>query len=161
MTTDKLSTPSPFSLPNVRRFIAFRVLFNARFYYPVFTILFLDYGLSLEQFALLNTVWAVTIVLAEVPSGALADLLGRKRLLVATCLLMVAEMLFIAFVPLGSGAVIFAAFLVNRILSGLAEAMASGADEAMGEGVAQSAGYSDAGSAYRLYLCHDHRCPCV
>ncbi len=131
MTTDKLSTPSPFSLPNVRRFIAFRVLFNARFYYPVFTILFLDYGLSLEQFALLNTVWAVTIVLAEVPSGALADLLGRKRLLVATCLLMVAEMLFIAFVPLGSGAVIFAAFLVNRILSGLAEAMASGADEAM------------------------------
>lgn len=126
-----ISPPSPFSLPNVRRFIAFRVLFNARFYYPVFTILFLDYGLSLEQFALLNTVWAVTIVLAEVPSGALADLLGRKRLLVATSLLMVFEMLIIAFIPLGNGSVIFTAFLINRILSGLAEAMASGADEAM------------------------------
>ena len=122
---------SPFSLPNVRRFIAFRVLFNARFYYPVFTILFLDYGLSLEQFALLNTVWAVTIVLAEVPSGALADLLGRKRLLVATSLLMVMEMSIIALVPLGNGTIIFIAFLINRILSGLAEAMASGADEAM------------------------------
>jgi MFS family permease len=124
-------TLSPFSLPNVRRFIAFRVLFNARFYYPVFTILFLDYGLSLEQFALLNTVWAVTIVLAEVPSGALADLLGRKRLLVATALLMVMEMSIIALVPLGNGTVIFTAFFINRILSGLAEAMASGADEAM------------------------------
>jgi MFS family permease len=122
---------SPYSLANIRLFMAFRVLFNARFYYPVFTILFLDFGLTLEQFALLNTVWAFTIVLAEVPSGALADIIGRKRLLVATTLLMIMEMSVIAFVPLGNGRVIFAAFLVNRILSGLAEAMASGADEAL------------------------------
>ena len=63
---------------NVRRFILFRVLFNARFYYPVFAILFLDLGLTPEQFALANTVWAVAIVLLEVPSGALADLVGRR-----------------------------------------------------------------------------------
>jgi len=122
---------SPFRLPNVRRFIAFRAFFNARFYYPVFTILFLDYGLTIEQFALLNTVWAFTIVLAEVPSGALADLIGRKRLLVTTCWLMIGEMLLLSFVPLGNSSLIFSAFLVNRILSGLAEALASGADEAM------------------------------
>lgn len=120
-----------YRLANIRWFILFRVLFNARFYYPVFTILFLDYGLSLEQFALLNTVWAVTIVVAEVPSGALADLLGRKHLLVATSLLMLVEMSLIAFVPLGHPRWVFAAFLVNRIFSGLAEAMASGADEAL------------------------------
>jgi len=124
-------TVSPYKLPNIRLFIVFRVLFNARFYYPVFTVLFLDYGLGLEQFALLNTVWAFTIVLAEVPSGALADLLGRKLLLVATSLLMIAEMSLIAFVPLGNSQIIFGAFLVNRVLSGLAEAMASGADEAL------------------------------
>nr|WP_320011607.1 MFS transporter [uncultured Desulfobulbus sp.] len=118
-------------MPNIRRFILFRVLFNARFYYPVFTILFLDYGLSLEQFALLNTVWAVTIFLAEVPSGALADLLGRKQLLVITSALMVLEMALIALVPLGYPRWIFIAFLANRIISGLAEAMASGADEAL------------------------------
>ncbi len=125
------SQPSPFALSNVRRFIAFRAFFNARFYYPVFTILFLDYGLTIEQFALLNTVWAFTIVLAEVPSGALADLIGRKRLLVITCWLMISEMALLSFVPLGSSALVFAAFLLNRILSGLAEALASGADEAM------------------------------
>ena len=119
------------SLPNIRLFVAFRVVFNARFYYPVFTVLFLDFGLSLEQFALLNAVWALTIVLAEVPSGALADLLGRKRLLVTTSLLMIAEMSLLAFVPLGNPSWVFAAFLVNRVLSGLAEAMASGADEAL------------------------------
>ena len=41
---------SPFSIANIRLFIAFRIFFNSRFYYPVFTILFLDYGLSIEQF---------------------------------------------------------------------------------------------------------------
>jgi len=122
---------SPYSLPNIRLFLMFRVLFNARFYYPVFTILFIDFGLSLEQFALLNTVWALTIVLVEVPSGALADLVGRKRLLVATAALMIVEISLLAFVPLGNTRVIFIAFLANRILSGLAEAMASGADEAL------------------------------
>ncbi len=122
---------SPFALANVRRFIAFRVFFKARFYYPVFTILFLDYGLTIEQFSLLNTVWAFTIVLAEIPSGALADLVGRRRLLVATSLLMVWEMALIAFVPLGNSSLVFWVFLVNRVLSGLAEAMASGADEAL------------------------------
>ena len=120
-----------FSLANVRLFVAFRAVFNARFYYPVFTILFLDYGLTLEQFALLNTVWAFTIVLTEVPSGALADIIGRKQLLVATSLLMIVEMSLIAFVPLGNPQAVFVAFLVNRVLSGLAEALASGADEAL------------------------------
>jgi len=31
-------------------------LFNCRFYYPIFTILFLDFGLSVAQFAVLNAV---------------------------------------------------------------------------------------------------------
>ncbi|PIE57710.1 MAG: MFS transporter [Desulfobulbus propionicus] len=122
---------SPFREPNIRLFVLFRVLFNARFYYPVFTILFLDYGLTIEQFSLLNTAWAFTIVLAEVPSGALADFFGRRKLLLATSLLMVIEMALLAFVPLGNMRVVFSVFLVNRILSGLAEAMASGADEAL------------------------------
>ncbi|MEE4165901.1 MAG: MFS transporter, partial [Desulfocapsaceae bacterium] len=122
---------SPFTIRNIRLFIAFRIFFNSRFYYPVFTILFLDYGLTIEQFALLNTVWAITIVCSEVPSGALADLLGRKQLLVITSLLMVVEISVIAFVPISSITVVFWAFLLNRVLSGLAEAMASGADEAI------------------------------
>lgn len=135
---------SPFALSNIRLFILFRVLFNARFYYPVFTILFLDYGLSLEQFALLNTVWAFTIVLAEVPSGALADLLGRRRLLLATSSLMIAEMMLIAFVPLGNPQLVFAAFFVNRVFSGLAEALASGADEALAYDTLVAHGIADA-----------------
>jgi MFS family permease len=116
---------------NLRRFIIFRLFYSARFYYPVFTVLFLDYGLTLEQFAILNVVWALTIVLAEVPSGALADIVGRKQLVVFASVLMVVEMGLIVFAPIGASPVLFMLFLANRICSGLSEAAASGADEAL------------------------------
>ena len=122
---------SPFAIRNLRLFILFRLCYNCRFYYPIFTILFLDYGLTLSQFALLNMVWAVTIVLTEVPFGALADTIGRKRLVVLAGVVMVIEMLLIALVPIGNSTLVFTVFLINRILSGLSEALASGADEAL------------------------------
>lgn len=116
---------------NLKRFVAFRLFFNARYYYPVFTLLFLDFGLSLEAFAILNIVWALTIVLAEVPSGALADLFGRRTLVVFGAVLMVVEMAVLTFMPMDAGTLTVALFALNRICSGLAEAMVSGADEAL------------------------------
>jgi len=114
---------------NIPLFIAFRVFFNARFYYPVLGVLFLDLGLSLEQYALLNSVWAATILLFEIPSGALADLIGRKSMVVLAACLMVIEMSVFAFAPPGPW--LFPLLILNRILSGTAEACASGADEAL------------------------------
>lgn len=116
---------------NVRLFIAFRLLFNVRFYYPVFAILFLDYGLNLEQFALMNIVWAISIVCLEVPSGAVADHLGRKKTIVLAAICMIAEIALLLWVPLGNSNLVFWVFILNRILSGAAEALASGADEAL------------------------------
>jgi len=130
-SVDTPNTKSPFGIRNVRLFIAFRVFFNARFYYPVFTILFLDFGLTLEQFALLNAAWAASIVLLEVPSGALADVIGRRNLLVSAGILMVIEIALLCFVPMGNSQFLFVIFLANRVLSGAAEAAASGADEAI------------------------------
>ncbi|MEO8206909.1 MAG: MFS transporter [Chthoniobacterales bacterium] len=116
---------------NIPLFIAFRVLFNARFYYPVLGILFLDLGLTLEQYSLLNVAWAIAIVTLEIPSGALADVLGRKRMVVIAASLMVLEMLIFAFAPAGRPGLLFALLILNRVLSGAAEASASGADEAL------------------------------
>ena len=109
------TTKSPFEIRNIRSFIAFRVFFNARFYYPVFTILFLDFGLSLEQFALLNVAWAVTIVLLEVPSGAMADVIGRRNLMIFAGVTMVIEIAVICFAPMGNITLLFVIFLFNRI----------------------------------------------
>lgn len=117
---------------NLRLFVWFRVLFNARFYYPVFAILFFDFGLSPLDFYILNgVVWTLASILLEVPSGALADRYGRKSLLVAAAVLMVVEMSVFCLTPSGGGPHVFALFLLNRILSGSAEAAASGADEAL------------------------------
>ena len=124
-------------------FILFRVLFNARFYYPVFSILFLDFGLTLSQFAILNAVWAATIVLCEVPSGALADTIGRRNLLVFAGSLMVVEIAIWAFVPRANLTLLFWVFVLNRILSGIAEAAASGADEALAYDSLQQEGNID------------------
>jgi len=131
MPTHAENIQSPFALRNVRLFITFRVFFNARFYYPVFTILFLDFGLTISQFAMLNAVWAATIVILEVPSGAMADIVGRRRLLVITGLIMVVEIGILCVAPRGSSSLLFVLFLINRVLSGTAEAAASGADEAL------------------------------
>jgi MFS family permease len=134
---------SPFQIANVRLFILFRVLFNARFYYPVFSIMFLDFGLTLSQFAILNAVWAATIVLCEVPSGAMADSFGRRNLLVLAGSLMVVEIALWAFVPRENLGLMFWVFVVNRILSGMAEAAASGADEALAYDSLQQQGNSE------------------
>ncbi|MDF7822553.1 MFS transporter [Pontiellaceae bacterium B12227] len=128
---------------NVRRFILFRLLFNARFYYPVFAVIFLDFGMTLGQFAILNAIWAATIILAEVPSGALSDLIGRKKLLILTSGLMVCEMAVWAFAPRNNPSVLFWLLAVNRVLSGLGEASASGSDEALVYESLEEAGMKD------------------
>lgn len=116
---------------NPRRFIRFGVFYNARAYYPVLAILFLDLGLTLDEFVLLNLIWAAVIFLFEVPSGALADTIGRKKLLVSASVLMVVEMLCLLLAPRDGGATLFFLCVINRVCSGLSEACASGADEAL------------------------------
>ncbi len=120
-------TPCP---ATARSFVWFRLLFNCRFYYPVYTILFLDFGLNLSQFALLNVVWALSIVCLDLPIGALADVIGRRRMVIIAAAIMVVEMLVFASVPVG-GPWVSSVFLFNRVISGAAEAFASGADEAL------------------------------
>jgi MFS family permease len=116
---------------NIPLFIAFRVLFHVRFYYPILGVLFLDLGLTVGDYALLNAIWAGTIILAEIPSGAIGDAIGRKKIVVLAAGLMVVEMALLLFAPSGGGAVLFAVLAANRIVSGLAEACCSGSDEAL------------------------------
>ena len=121
----------PFAHRNARLFVLFRVLYNARAYYPILAIFFTDLGLTLEQFVMLNFIWAGSIFLLEVPSGAFADTLGRKRLLVIAASIMVVEMGVLLFAPANGGWLLLALCGLNRFLSGASEAAASGADEAI------------------------------
>ncbi len=130
---------------NPNLFILFRIFLNSRFYYPIYALLFLDFGLNQEQFATLNFAWALSIVILEVPSGALADQFGRRPLVIAAAMLMIIEMVIMLLMPAADPAkfigdpeglnsaiwVLFVVFLINRVISGAAEAAASGADEAL------------------------------
>lgn len=121
----------PFAHRNARLFVLFRVLYNARAYYPILAIFFTDLGLTLDQFVMLNFIWAGAIFLLEVPSGAFADTLGRKRLLVISAGIMVVEMAILLFAPANGSWLLLALCGLNRFLSGASEAAASGADEAI------------------------------
>ncbi len=125
---------------NISAFLWFRVLFHCRFYYPVFAVLFLDYGLTLADFAMLNVAWAAVIIVAEVPFGSLADRIGRKPLIVLSAAIMVVEMSLILCAPLNDPASAFWFFLANRFFSGIAEALSSGADEALAYDSLKAAG---------------------
>lgn len=130
---------------NPKLFVWFRIFLNSRFYYPVYALMFLDFGLSQEQFATLNFAWAISIVLLEVPSGAIADQIGRRPLVIGAAILMIVEMAIMLLMPAvdrnqfdgdseglqNAVWILFIVFMINRVISGAAEAAASGADEAL------------------------------
>ena len=120
-------TPSPDALldRNVPLFIAYRLFFNLRFYYPVFALFYLDAGITLEQFGWLQGLWSLSIITCEVPSGIIADLIGRRKTLRLGAFLAVVEMIVFA----GSSGLV--GFAVNRVLSGFNESLVSGADSAL------------------------------
>lgn len=121
----------PFSEKNVRLYRWFTLSYNARAYYPVLAVLFVDLGLRLEDYSRLNALWAAAILLLEIPSGALADTIGRRKLVIFAAVLMIVEMGLLIFAPINGGMLLLGMCIVNRVLSGVSEAAASGADQAL------------------------------
>ena len=93
--------------------------------YPVYTLLFADTGLSIGQISSLFVLWCVAGLAFEVPSGALADVVPRRLLLVlAPLLTAVAFALWVA-------APSYWMFALGFVLWGLRSALTSGSLEAL------------------------------
>lgn len=56
-------------------------------FFAVYALLFADAGATDRQISLLFVVWSVVAIVAEIPSGAWADLVSRRRLLILAALL--------------------------------------------------------------------------
>ena len=81
-------------------------------------------GLDLLQINLVNTVFFVTMFLCEIPTGAFADVFGRKKSFVISCGLFAISMLVYAF------STAFWEFVVAEALAAIAHTFASGAFDA-------------------------------
>jgi hypothetical protein len=93
--------------------------------YPLYALLFADTGLSQAQISVLFAIWSATAIVAEVPSGALADRFGRRTAIVAAGVLQAAGYALWVTVPGMAG------FAVGFVLWGLGGALVSGAREAL------------------------------
>ncbi|MGN6380785.1 MAG: MFS transporter [Gaiellales bacterium] len=112
---------------NARTLIVFRLyqLFNGiAFSGPIWGVFLLSRGLSLTQFGVVEAFLHVGMLAAQVPTGALADSLGRRRLLVAAGFFTAAAELGYVYAP---G---FALLCVAGAVHGIGFALRTGADEA-------------------------------
>ena len=79
-----MSTPTPTQLRrNVRVTLVLSFFQMFMVLMPVIVLFFESRGLSMSQVLLLQAWFAALVLLLEVPSGYIADLLGRKRTLIA------------------------------------------------------------------------------
>ncbi|MFE3618391.1 MFS transporter, partial [Streptomyces anulatus] len=93
--------------------------------YALYGVLFADHGLSTAQISLLLAIWSVTAFLLEVPSGAWADTVSRRRLLFLSSLLQTACFVLWMLAPS------FAGFALGFLVWGIAGALESGTFEAL------------------------------
>ncbi len=90
----------------------------------LFVLLAQERGLNLFQVGIVMGLYSLTIVLLELPTGGLADTIGRKRV----AILAYSFILVSGFVLLG--AFTFPIFLIGSILNGVGRALSSGALDA-------------------------------
>ena len=90
-------------------------------------------GLGFDQVMLLSAIYSVVVILIDVPTGVLADRIGRRQSMLAGALAMVASGVTAYF------AHSFSMFAVSTVLAAMSMALCSGAD-----------------SAYLFDLLHEH-----
>ena len=90
------------------------------FLVPVLILLMLERGLTLAQTGLVSAVTGVTVLLLELPTGGLSDSLGRRPVLLASCL---ASLASVALLLVADS---LALFVVAAALTGVFRALDSG-----------------------------------
>jgi MFS family permease len=112
-------------LTNASKIVLITFFSNLYFYNHVGTLYFLSRGLTLLEASSLTSIIVLSIFLAEVPTGVLADRIGRKWAVVMALLLQtLGEVLFLF-------ATTYLAFAIIAMIAGVGFAFASGAVESL------------------------------
>jgi len=109
---------------DLRLFYLFRLLATSYLWVPIFWHFMVSRGLGFDEIMLLSAIYSITVIVVEVPTGALADRIGRRFSMMAGALAMVASCL-VAFVAHS-----FPVFVMAEILAATSMSLCSGADSA-------------------------------
>jgi MFS family permease len=105
--------------------IRFLQYFSVGLIAPVFTMMFLERGLTLSQVSLCVACYSATIILLELPTGIFADLMGRKNTFLLSVAFAVMAFIIILF------GITFALLCIGNIVYGISRALASGSLDAL------------------------------
>ena len=109
---------------DLKLFYLFRLLATSYLWVPVSVLFPQSRGLGFDQVMLLSAIYSVVVILVEVPTGALADRIGRRHSMLAGSLAMVVSGITAYF------AHSFGEFAVAYVLAAVSMALCSGADSA-------------------------------
>jgi hypothetical protein len=122
---------------DLRLFFLFRLLATSYLWVPILWYFMTSRGLGFGEIMLLSAVYSGVVILVEVPTGALADRIGRRQSMMAGALAMSAACL------IAYGAHSFAAFAGFEVLAAISMSLCSGADSAYLFDLLHSAGHGD------------------
>ena len=111
---------------NVRTYytVEFLYMFSLSFMRATYVIFLLERGLDLLQVNLINGAFMVGVFIFEIPTGAFADILGRKKSFLIGCLI-ISTSFFMYYVSH-----LFLLFVIAEIIAALGTTFYSGALEA-------------------------------
>jgi MFS family permease len=110
--------------PAVLRYYLYKATRAVELYRPIMYLYFLSVGLSFTQIAIMEAAYNLTTVIAEVPTGYVGDLIGRRLSLVVGTAIIAATLVGIAVSET------FPALLTLYVLWSVGYAFRSGSEDA-------------------------------
>lgn len=109
----------------LKRFSAYGFFKNQRYFEPFLILFFIEAGLSFTQIGFLIALREIFLNIAEIPSGAIADLYGRKRSLIFSFFCYIISFIIFAH------SYTFPAFTAAMFFFGIGDAFRTGTHKAM------------------------------
>ena len=110
---------------NIWKYYLFQIFRNLVFFVPVIVLFWQDVGLSLTEIMILQSIFAISIVLLEIPTGYFADVFGRRKSLMYS-----GGFLVVGALAYGLGHN-FYHFLIAEIFWAFGNSLISGSDSAL------------------------------
>ena len=115
---------------NIKLYYIYFIASKISFLVPILILFWQSFSLSFTQIAIISTTFAATILLFEIPTGALADTIGRKKIIIASSFLLLSYPILMA-LPIFININAFYIFIFAYFLAGIGVALGSGADSAL------------------------------